>query len=519
VLALAYADLHYLRNAVVTIVRSPGRLAIWAPYVIFIGLLAFSRAMRGASRTQLPWTTIPPTVATAAAGACLFILGLTLLLSGVARIRAFRSPGEAILVNNAGIGMRPLVIWLQLRKLASAGPAWLGTFAYLLLVIPRLGATSLTGRIAIASFLLAAVISTVQLPLQLARGPMSNVVRALGALAITAGAAWGGAGLAASLGAPNVLAQISRVIPLDPGRGLTALLGDSLALAAAGMIPLGLIALAPAFAGDIMPELYAAATTGMSLRERLRSGRIAMVRSFQPTSGAGIPPGALSLFWKDWIGLRRRPMTLRLLIVLAILWAIGGAALARPNSLFGIGALAFPLVTTGLMVAVLAPAMNSFGLFEDVANPLWWLSSATLRRRLFARTLSKAWPGATTLALLPLAFGLASHRPVIALAALPAAFALRWPLQTLSALVYALFPSPIDSRGPLRFAKFLLVQLYLTPPVVAAILLSLYFHNALLGVGLALALLVLEGITALELAVRRISQNGAGLGRLERAGV
>jgi len=516
--ALAYLDLRYLRNQIGTILRSPGRLALWLPYLGVLGYFAYSRAASaGNAQHSFSYGQLSHPMATAIGGAFLAMLGLGLLRSGAGRITSFRSPAEAVLFVNAGISPRALVVWLQFRRFVSAGPRWISALViWIVAFAPGSAGLGELGRLLLASLIAAASLTLLELPMFLAqRRGAGWLIGAAGWSAVALGFVYTIAGVATMLGDAGIAPAVLGALHVDPGAAAFALVdGPPSVTLAFAAVPFLLVALCPPLARDAIPELYQATLERLALRERLGRGdpKHALRGAHY---GARIPAGALTLLWKDWVALRRRRYGVWQVLFFSTFWtALGGAIALTAES---DPSLTYALLGFCGVYVVFVPIAVSSGLAAEISNPLWWLSASSLRARLAVWTFARTWRGALALAGLPLTLGYMAHNVGLMLAALPAASAVWWSLHGLGLLFYAAFPNRADMRGPVAFLRILVVLPYLTPPAVLAIAVALLTRSAAAAIAAALALLVLQGALALEFARHRIEANGAALATLERS--
>jgi hypothetical protein len=138
--------------------------------------------------------------------------------------------------------------------------------------------------------------------------------------------------------------------------------------------------------------------------------------------------------------------------------------------------------------------------------------------RIAVWTVARAWRGATSFAMLPLALGLASGNAPLAFAGALSAAVAWWTLCTLGVGLYAAFPSRVDERGPIVLLRLLGFGVLLLPAVVAGALTQAFTREPALAAGAASALLAAEATGAIAFAAWRLSENGAGVAALERAG-
>jgi len=513
--ALLYLDLRYLRNQTFAVFRSPARLLLWIPYVLILGWFAWVRIAFSRHAQAVPAVHFSAALETAVAGLYFAAVGAMLLSASGPRVRGFRSIAEAILFNNVGVGTRTLILWIQIRKLASTAPRWFFSFVYILAFVSFNLTLGAVGRILIASLLAAAVLMTLEMPVYLLRRRPGGLAFVwLGGALLVAGALYAFGGFATTFGEHHIAPQLLAALRLDPGRIVEALVtGPPYALALLGAISVALVALGPFVPGDTLAELYAAAAELRTYRERGRFGRAGTLTEIRPGAIGTIPPGAWTILWKDWISLRRGRFGVRAFVLGAVLWGGIGATIAlAPDPEAG-----YTLFSFALMFVLLVPIRISAGLFVELSKPLWWLSRAPLRNRLAVWTLSKTWPGAIALAMLPLVLGALSGRPLLAVAALPMSLAIWWPMHVLGLALYAAFPNRADVRGPMAMLRLFITFLYLAPPAGLLLLIGILGHSVALGVSCGLGLLLLQGLGFFELSVRRIRENGAALSTLERA--
>jgi hypothetical protein len=515
--ALLYLDFRFLRNQTLAVIRSPGRLALWVPYVLVLAWFAYGRtryAGHGAQFAAIAQIAAP--IATAVAGIFMAALGAVLLQASGPRIRGFRSTAEAVLFNTAGIPTRTLLLWLQIRKLASTAPRWFFSFIYILIFVSFNLTLGAIGRILIASLLAAAVLMTLELPAFLVRRKPGGVaIGWVGGALLLAGALYAFAGFATTFGEQHVAPQLLAALHLDPGRLVEALIsGPPQALALLAIVPFALVAAGPLFPGDARADLYAAAAEYQAFRQRVRGLRpVAGDDAVRSNAAGRIPSGAWTILWKDWISLRRGRFGVRAFLLGAVLWAgIGTAIVYAPDRELG-----FTFLSFAAMFVLLVPIRISYGLFAELSKPIWWLSHAPLRSRIAVWTISKSWPGAIALGMLPLSIGVLGGYPWLALAAIPISLGVWWPMHVLGLAMYAAFPSRVDIRGPMAMLRLFATLLYLTPPTAVMVFTGIFAHSFVLGAVAALLVLVVQGFGFFELSVRRIRENGAALSTLERA--
>lgn len=513
--ALGYLELCYARHQLAAILRSPPRVIIWVPYVLLIGFFAYSRLLQ--HHSAYVSFALEPVLATTIGGLYLAMLGATIGFAAVGRVALFRSSAEAVLFSNAGLRPLTIAIWLQLRKLGTSWTRWLGGFIYLFAIAaPHDPRPSTVVRAFFAAALALAIQMTVELPVfLLSRGAWRDPLLVGGWTLAAVGGAYGVAGFFG----PRAAESLARLTHFDPGIGVEALLrGSTIGTISLAILVAGLVASIAFLGNDALPELYAASQQALANQRRRSKPEEPRFVATPSGDASHIPGGALTLVWKDWIGFRRGRGTFRLWLVGCTCWAVCGAAAALgamqwsdPTPLYTLGAM------TALMVLVLAPYGASAGLAADLTKPLFWLSSASLRKRLAAWTFGRAWRGGLAFGLAPLVAGLSTGNASLALISLPLALTAYWSLQTLGVGLYAVFPNPIDTRGPVMMLRFVLTLLFVFPAALVAGLAGLAGSGAYVATLGFVLQLGIESWLVIEFASYRFREFGATLGTISRA--
>ncbi len=514
--ALLYLEYRYLRNSMDAIVRSPRRLAIWLPYVAAIGFLAFSRA-RHPSGVGAFGIGLDAHQATGVGGMYLALLGVTIALAAGGRVAAFRSSAEAVLFSNAGVAPITIALWLQGRRLAMSSSRYFGSIVYLFLIFsPRHMGLGEAARVALATLLAIAVQLSAELPVfLLARGRLKNPVRLAGIAIAAFGITFAAIGFFGFGYATPILHRIG----FDPGRLVLAVIaGNSFALVTLFAI-LGISALAiRMLGGDAMPELYAVAQTAYAQVGRRRDRPITRFAQTPSRVGVRVPPGALAVVWKDWVGFKRGRGIVWMWLAGCVFWGACGIGVGTLEALYHDTTLLLTLVgMTGIFLVIGAPSSAAIVIAADLGKPLFWLSSAPLRARIAAWTFARTWRGAIAIALGPLAAGLVLGDAGITFLAVPLVFAVFWTLQALGVGLYAVFPNPLDSRGPMVFVRLIATAIFTVPAIAVAALLGIWFGSDVLAVSVAGALFAVQGWIVLELASLHFREHGAALAMLARA--
>jgi hypothetical protein len=311
-----------------------------------------------------------------------------------------------------------------------------------------------------------------------------------------------------------------RKIGFDPGFVARAVLdGNPVAIAALVAI-LGIFALTVRLLGnDALPELYAASQrTPLSLRHR-RTTPPNVRFSYRPQhSVTRVPLGALAMIWKDWLGFKRGRGVVVLWFGGAAFWTLCGVGVGIMARAYEDATIVFTLLAaTAAIIFIGAPLAASIRIAEDLGKPLFWLSRAPLRSRIAAWTIARSWRSATAIALGPIAAGLYLHDYALALGALPLVAIAYWGLQSLGIGLYALFPNPIDARGPMMLLRTFIMVAFVAPAILVGLAVGLLAGNVPLAIASATIAFALEGCVTIELASMRFAEHGAGLAIAARA--
>jgi hypothetical protein len=158
----------------------------------------------------------------------------------------------------------------------------------------------------------------------------------------------------------------------------------------------------------------------------------------------------------------------------------------------------------------------SFRLGVDLRNPLWWLSSATLRARLYVLTLGRCLRQVIPLAVGLLAAAVAARSPTVFVLGLPAFAVMIWALQAMGIGVYTVIPSPSDLRGPGQLLRMLLLFGLLLPVLIVFTVAAAATRHLSISLVAAAVSLGLEGVGLLSFAAHRLQGNGLAFAQAER---
>ncbi len=503
----------YLRHQIAAIARSRRRLSVWVLYVLAMVSVGAARFLNGVHHHRAVTNTVlSPSLATAAAGLYVGLLGTMAAAATYGRIAPFRNAAEPLLLSNAGI--RPLIVavWLQARKTVTGWLRAFAAFVYALLVFsPQRSDESATLRGFAATILVFAIAVSLELPtFLLARGRWRVPVRGIVCTIAALGFAFGAAGIIGD----TLRVPLVRATHVDPGLATGLLLaGNTIALLVPLLTLAVLIAIVAALGDDALPELYAASQRTLTGRQRARSPGYRHSAQIQRRhTRSNVPGGALALVWKDWIAFRRTGGAFAFWLVSCSFWAGCGAGAALVTRHYhDPTALALLGGALGLFVVFIAPYSTRADLAADLGKPLFWLSPVALRLRLAASTFARAWRLGTALGFAPLAVAAVFGDTVFVAISLPAGIAAGWALQALGVGLYTLFPNPLDARGPVGALRTLATVAFFIPAaLVASVVVLLHGRFVELGIAFA-ATLACEGWIAIEFAALRLREGGAAL--------
>jgi len=509
--ALAYLEWRFVLHQLAAIGRSPLRLAIWIPYALSLGYLTFARLL-GSHQSMFGSTQLDAEHLTGMGGLYLGALGVTIALAAGGRVSAFRTTAEAVLFSNSGIRPIDMAVWLQLRKLLASGLRWAGALAYYFLIFFPQHASPLGAAIAFFTALLAvALLMSVELPIfLLSRGSFNRGFRVFGWTLAATGLAY----VAIGFSGERVWKTAIGFVRCDPGGAVRSIQrGSPSALALfCALLAVMLLAIV-CLAHDSLPELYAVSRRSLAeVRRRQSAVRQTRYGTVVSTAASRIPAGALALAWKDWIGFRRGRGSFALWSGGCVFWAACGVGFAYASvALDDLSPMLTLFGASALLLVFLAPHGAAAGLASDLGKPLFWLGGDALRSRLAAWTLGRALRGGVALGLAPLCAGLVLHEPPLALAALPVCLAAYWSLQALGVGLYALFPNPIDARGPMALVRTLITAAYIVPALTLGAAAAALGGGPAVVCGTLCFTFVALGFLTIEFAAHRFTEKGASM--------
>ncbi len=510
--ALLELDARYALNQFRALLRSPGRLAIWIPYIALAVGLGGWRLTAPRLAGQAGNAGDQAAFATLAGGAFLTAIGFAVARHAAGRVQIFRCKAEALLCVDAGVRPATLVGWLQMRKVTGTVARWAATLLlYAGAFAPANAQPDALVRVMLGAGAAALTLASLEIPAFLGgRSRFGNSLIVAGWALCVAGSLQALAGVVALFGDAVTGERILYAFGFDAGAGVRAIASGAtiplLAFVALPLVPSATLAL---FGNDVLPELFEG-----SLQPRSRT-TVKTRADAADASFAGVPPGGLAvLFWKDYVCLKRAGGLTHIVSAFAA-WAAFGTILA--GTLGKNSELSLALIALANLIVALVPVALTGSLAENLANPLWWLAPGTLYQRLSLWTLSRAWPGGIALSGLPIALGLSTGHPGMALLGPPGALLLWWSMYALALALYAALPGRFDFRGPFGLVRVVTAVAYLYPPLWAFGAAQGAFGDTLAGASAAACVLGLQGYLALGFAERRLARGGVTAARLEAA--
>jgi hypothetical protein len=534
--ALIWLDLAQFRNRMRIIARNPRRLLPWLLVVFWFVPSTITRFMlvgRGAGRHLAgggDWLApLAALVVPVVPGAALLLLGFLVRGAAVRAPAAFQSPADGRFLIGAGIDSRLVMVWVTLRgarRLMLAAAFYLVLLAALYSSWLGLGpAQAIAGALAIACFGSLAMGARLASFTGKRRLPVLPV-KLFGDLLIGIGLI----ALAAAAGAvierqDRLVAGASAIAAgLPPGAWVVgAFRGQSIDLAPLVLLTIACCWLGVQLAGDCLPELWESSTRAFDVRRAARSGGVLGGRpagrprtmpATAPSAGAGpVPGGAWIVAWKEWLALRRGRGGAKVQVAIMALAGLGGIAvgLAAAN---GQRSQATVAVTQLSFLAVLFGAVVSVRLGRDLRTPLWWLSADPLWSRLAVWTFVRALRLAVPLFLFLEPALLLAGDADWALAAPLLVLLVSWLLAAIGLGAYTVLPAATDYRLT-QMLRVVLTYVAMVPLAAAAVP-GILLQSTTLAIAVPIPIAVLEMVTLLAFATRRISGNGLAFAREER---
>jgi hypothetical protein len=536
VAALAYLETRMARNRLRLLLHQPGRLALWALFVGWLGLFFCTRSshVSGAPMDLLlpQWLHLLYAFVPAA---FIALIGVQIRSASRRPPATFAYPADARFLFGSRLNHILVVFWLQLREVAFSGSR---VFLGLFFISWNFAGSARQLIIATAALLCAYVIAFgIRMPVFFAQRRMPEVpFGTFGAALIAAGALTIAfpIAFASATGAAHLSTIASQVTIFPPGSWIVeALAGSQSALFALAILAVGVVACGSFVSADAYPEIWEASSRlyalralvasghGLwnsqalrDLRDAQRSATLPRAQKARSSDGRHVPAGALVLLWKDWIALRRSPGGLNG----PALW-VGGAAIAGYFAGLALESLPWILLAGPLVaianIFIVIGSQTSVNLGVELRKPLWWLGESSLFSRLLAWIAGATLRTAPALCVGAIAAGIAMHAWLVVVASAPVIWVALVLVQGIGVASYVVLPGRHDMRGPGFMLRILVAYLALLPAAIAWALAQALSANPAWGA--LFGVMVAAGETALLtfFASRRLAQNAMAFAAAE----
>lgn len=519
--ALAYLEYRQIVNRARETLRRPGRAIL---YLAVLGYFIAVSVMRAHGNRTLPLTSVPEPYASTLFFAYVTLLGIMMYGAASGIVGAFSSASDARFLSGSAIPERLVALWLQLRRCGMSIARMLFTVVLYALVFSS--GTSLGIALAVIGATIVATGTAI---------PMLKLRRIAGTAA-----AQSFASVIAAAGILPMIVLLSTLTPkamtlrwaaliehLGTGHAFNALFGgNAVALGALFAAAFCIVALSYFTGAGLYPELYAS-----SLRVLAFNARQARVNAGfsiehkyehrESRTAAAVSRffrGPWTIIWKEWIAFVRSPSMQRVfyfgLVICAAVGALFGHVVAGSrNAVEEALGLAY---MAGNMIVIFVAMGSAIGLSSDISKPLWWMGRDPLWMRLAAWTVGTSWRISACLGVGIAAWALALHAGVIAAAGIPVAVTLMLHLRAVGLVIYSIFPSTIDQRGPLAIVRAMLTYLFAAPPaIVGTVLLIMQPTKPGISIGAGVACSLIETLLLIAWAAKRISGQGVAFARAE----
>jgi hypothetical protein len=522
--ALAYLEYRQIVNRIRETLRRPARAAM---YVIVVGYFIASAIFRQQRHHGIPVLTIPEPYAAALLFAYITLLGVMMYGAASGIVGAFSSAADARFLSGSPISERLVALWLQLRRSGTSMLRMIFTLLIYAIVFSGSGTVRGLTLAVLGATIIATGTSIPMLKLRRLAGTRTaqsaaGVVVAAGILPLIV--------LLTSLEPVHLTLQWARAVEhIGFGYALNALVaGNPIALAALYAAAAGVVVLAYLAGDGLYPDLYASSLRVLAFREqRTRASAGFTIEHQYEHRTAGVWPWMFRLFrgpwtivWKEWIAFVRSPSMQRMfyfgLVMCAAVGAFFGRVVAgsqnQTEEALGLAYMA------GNMIVIFVAMGSAIGLSADISKPLWWMGRHPLWLRLVAWTAATSWRLAACLGAGIAAWALTLHAGVIAAAGIPVAITLVLHLRAVGLMIYSIFPSSVDQRGPLAIVRAMLTYLLAAPPAVAAtVLLIAQPNRPAVAIVAGVACSLLETLLLIAFASRRIAGQGVAFAHAEAA--
>lgn len=511
--ALSYLEWRQFINRLRSIARRPGRALLYAAAIAYFVFVAVYRAHSGGFSRPF----LPEPYADAIFYAYVVLLGVLAYGAASGIAGTFSSSADARFLTGSHISERLIVVWLQLRRSALTVFRMVFTIVLYAVVFSRSGTLTGIGLALTGGALVATGIAVPMLKIRAIAGArtaqsIAAAVAAAGLLPLSI--------VISSLISARTATSARGVESLGAGFAANALLaGRPPAVAGLFAFAALLLALSFTFGTGLFADLYSASMKALEYRQRSRRGSGAVFAMEYAYRGRKVDSlqflfararGAWAIAWKEWIAFVRSPSMQRL-------FGLGAAACIAVGAIAGHiaaesrdpAAELFAICTVAGQLIVIFVAMGSaIGLAADLRKPLWWIGPDPLWLRLVAWMAGTSWRFAICLSCGIIACAASMHSAAVAAAGVPSAVACVLYLRAVGLLLYSLFPSTIDQRGPLSAVRALLTYLLAMPPLIAGGVALALGRPAAEAVGLAIAISVFETALLVAGAASRIAGQG-----------
>ena len=521
--ALGYLEWRQLVNLIRRTLKQPGRLILYVLAGAYFGGILF---MRTKTRVFGGFHGIAEPFSSAIGFGAIALIFASCLAPAMGRVAAFSSIADARFLIDSKLDERNVLVWLQLRT------SWrvMGRFLLLALVYAVVFPSAGTARGMVFSIVgVTALATAFNLPIMRLRREGFSAIATICIVAMIVCAGAGAALVLAPLIAPGFASVAVSLQHWGLGRAVAAMLGgDQRMLAVIWLLALAAMTLSYLGSTDLYPELYAASLQSIQHQARRKrnpfaaySHRAALAEPrgmLENSSGVPRVGGAWTVLWKEWVAFRRRRGAKAMLALSLLAAAIAGSGIGMFAQRTHDEPLALSIslgASLGNVVLIFMALGTSVALSEDLRKPLWWLSAATLRSRLYVWVLAMSWRIMLIAAIASLAWSLAMASVAFGVVATLLAAVLAVFVRTIGLGLYALFPSKLDQRGPVAMLRLFLMYLLLIPAFAGGIAAGVLMRSTVVGLVVAAAVAILEGAFLVEFAALRIAGIGAGVAQAE----
>ena len=522
---LAYLDVLQAKNQFKRLLHQPARLVL---YVLVGGYFLTILIVRAKMRTMSAFHGIGEPFASAIGFGGIAFVAAGFLAVSLGRVATFQSAADARFLIGSQLRERNVLAWLQLRSSWRFIARFLFLAVLYAFIFPSAGTQrgmifSVTGLIALASSL--------NVPItRLRRAGNVRVFQLLLAMLVF-GAVAAAAAVVAPIVLPHTAAISSALQHAGIGRAAASVLaGNGTALGMLWGAAFALMALSYVGATDLYPELYTSSMNALEARVRMRrqpfgNVRIAPVKRSSAAHSASSPgpyfAGAWTALWKDAVTFSRVKGAWAIYALLFVVASTGGAALgafARASGGDDGMAIAYTIVISIGNVLLLVFAIgSSVALAQDIRKPLWWISSASLRSRLYVWTVATSWRWMLLVTAAVAACAAALRDVQFAEIVLPAIMVLIPFVRAIGLALYSLFPFALDQRGPVAMLRMLLCYALLLPAFGIGVATGFLAHSISGGAIVTLIFALVESAALVEFAAHRIARAGIGIAEADAA--